>query len=277
MEENKNLEVNNKEQNEIPKKKNNIGLIVVVIGVLLIVVGCGFLISQSMNSEKDNKESNTENKENNTENIEINDNTEVDNTNTIVDNQDNNGEIIEISINDKIKKLYNKYHTEENKVVLSGNTIEKDIYGKDVYNIADMETVPNLYALRILNPIIEKLNQEKDNQTINDDYIKSLVKEGVVNFFGKNIKVSEDMIFGCWSIEKENGVYKTYSGCGDTSNIYANYELTKAEKYNKNIYLYENVTISKEDNSETTNYTYKWTYDLQDDGNYYFLRAERIN
>jgi len=85
---------------------------------------------------------------------------------------------------------------------------------------------------------------------------------------------------GCHILHYNGGKYYLTPQCGDTSDVMSYAKLLKAEKDQDNIYLYEAVSVVTPDynniESKAMLYVYKWTYCLKNDGNYYFLKAERV-
>lgn len=257
---------------EEEKKKNN-NIVIIIICVLLFVVGIvfGLIISNSFSKKSNNEEQNKET----TNNTENNTNNNTKNNTNNVDPVDN-GTIESVELDSKINELYKKYHSDSNPVQLSGNSIEKRIYESNEYNVTELNNfLPNNYGNKLVQKTINSIEQSGINSL--DEYSNkfySKLEEEFNNFFGKNVKYSKKL-FGCYELINSNGKYSYMNNCGDTSPSTAKYNLKKAEKSDKYLYLYEEVSISDNDGGTVNQYNYKWTFELQEDGNYYFLKAER--
>ena len=245
---------------EQPKSNKKLGIIIIVISVLLIGTGCTlFFMTDTTSTSNSNKESNN-NKETNV------DNTEKDDSNIIVD----------VELNEQVMNTYEKYHSSSNPVQLSGNAVETDIYNGEVFNVSSLSSdLPNNYAKKIIDAVVNDMNT---NNLVDDNY-QTKVYENIERefkaFFGSNVEYNKDL-FKCFEFSNNNNTIEYISNCGDTSPTEATYEVARAEKDNNNLYIYEAVKIVNSISQEQEEYRYKWTYNLQEDGNYYFLKAERI-
>lgn len=235
---------------------------------MALTFGCGMILGHKLgDSKKENKNESKENKD-------VDDNQENKNNNV-------NNEIISIEIDDKIRELYFKYHGGEgNSSQLDSLHIETLIYDGELFEIKELKNndISSSYSKIILNSALDNL---KDVTPKNDEEADLLINKAIDDnfkiFFGKNLK-RENNTLGCLGIQYDSDYnFFIESGCGDTSPIIAKYNLLKAEKDSNNIYLYEEVVIYDENDEIKNNYKYKWTYDLQEDGNYYFLKSERVS
>ncbi len=282
--EGQNVELSNVQQDN--KKSNKpIFVVILIIVALLIGFGCGLLLSKSFGSEKDNSsnESNADKKDS-SESGNNNANTENDNSgnesnadiNSSDEKANNSNEIKSIEIDEEILKLYNKYHSEDNPVSLSGSAIETKIYDSLIFEVSNLnESMVNDYQNKIAQLTINKLNnQEYYKENDKDSIIRLKLKESFEEFLGKRIEYNKKLT-NCLEFGFDNKYYYR-NNCGDTAPNYAVYTLLRAEKDNSNIYLYEDVKEYNDDGNNIGNYTYKWTYELQDDGVYYFLKSEKI-
>ena len=229
------------------KKGHKIGIMTVLIGIILIGTGA-FLFLNDTNNKNNDKNEKTKNK------------------------------IVEVTIDEKIREVYSKFHSSTNPVQLSGSYIESQIYNTEKYNATDIsKSFPIDYGNKILETVKNKLNELG---TVNTDEFDNLLQRELEvefsNFFGKNISYNKN-IFACFEISQTDGKVNYVNNCGDSSLVNARFELIKAEKDNNNLYLYEKVKIKDTSSNEVSYYTYKWVYSKQNDGNYYFLRAERIS
>lgn len=262
----------NKLGKETQKKKINIGLIFIIIAVLFIAIGCVLLFTKKSDGNSENKESN------NTENIENTENKE--NNNNEKHEFIPDGEIVSIEL-DSVRDLYNKYHSTDETIEMSGNYIEKNIYSSLEFNVSSLnvsnqnETIPSNYAERIIKSVMKKTKNSTDVNEYTELVFNNLEEE-FKSFFGKNVEYDKSL-FKCFEFRNSDEGMRLISNCGDTSSTVALFVATKAEKDNSHVYIYEAVELRDELNDEKKKYRYKWTYDLQEDGNYYFLKAERID
>ena len=239
-------------------KKNNIKFFICILGVLLIMIGCGFLISKSFNNDKNNKKD----------------------RDTTINNPD---EKKEIAIDDDIIKL----HEIKEGVRLSSFVIETLIYGKNVFDISELQNkdITFTYGSKIYENVksdLEKLVKldEYGEKYINEKDAEEVIKKGFQDLFSDNLSFNHEIMSGCHALSYHDGKYYIVPQCGDVSDVIAYIKLSKAEKDQSNIYIYEKVSIVTPDNLNTESkselYVYKWTYNLKKDGNYYFLKAERV-
>ena len=258
-------------------KSSNLGIIVLIVAVMLIGIGAGLLIVMPNESGFDDKKSgnNTPTNTGNTnlENVE-NNNTEPTPLETPVEDP-----FKDIKVSDsKVQELYKKYHSDVSSVALSGNAIEKDIYEADIYKLTYLndngQKLPYYYAIKILDPVMNDMNS---NNLVDDNYEKTVyekIEKEFKSFFGDKINYKKEL-FSCFEFSANDNVIKYTNNCGDISDTVAEYSITKAEKDDDHIYIYEQVTIKNDSNGSSNRYTYRWNYEKQDDGNYYFLYAER--
>ena len=279
------MEENKKEEEakvEPVEKESYLGLIIVIVAVIMLGVGIGLLIVMP-NENGFGKGSNTSSA--NTENS----NQANGNSEKPVDN----GTVKEIEIDDNIRELYEKYHSNINELVdgvrLTSLVIENEIYNSEKFEISELQNKSVLsYGYKIYESIKDELAEKAQYDDYNNRYFSAndseeIIKNGFDNFFGYNLTFNHDIMSGCHVLHYNDGKYYYDPQCGDTSDIIAKFTISKAERDNNNIYIYEDVSLSSdiydgENDSEevTDNYTYKWTYALHE-GNYYFVKAERIN
>ena len=248
--------LNNKKQ--VKGKALSIWYVVIILIFMLLSFGFGMCFGQRMIKTK-----NTDTKKDNQkENV------------LPTEKEKKDSEILPVEINDEIISLYNKYHSSSNPTELSP-WIEEEIYMSDVYELKEDTGISFTYIYKIMDIAKSKLPING-----NDD-LKKIIKESYKDFFGDKYSSLYDSYenneFKCLEILYENGELKPDLRCGGTSEEKVKFSLVKAEKDSNNMYLYEDVVIFKNDNEVLNNYKYKWTYDLQDDGNYYFVKAERIS
>ena len=285
MEENKEIKSNSK--NKLPIIIMGIALFLIGVGVGLLVVGTS---SSSNNSESGNKENIEEN--NNNELIpQENNETEVipqdNNENVVEDNTevtpqgDKENEVKPLVINDDINKLYKKYHSMANPIILSNNRIEKYFYESDEFNISQLSSIfPSWHAYFVLAQTANKIVSENNIESLEElkEKVYDQLEQEFNNYFGKNVKYSKEF-FGCWELTFEDGMAGYTNNCeGDLGfTVKAKYELTKAEQDSNNIYLYEKVEFTDTTTTDVTFHNYKWTLEKQDNGIYYLLKVEKIS
>ena len=272
--------MNEEKNKQQPKKKTSLGLIVIIAALVLIVVGFGLLTLKPSESNKDNKESNN-NQQNNTEktnneNIE-NNNTENDNTEIDVPTETPMEDYFsDIDKNDsKVQELYKKYHSSINPVQLSDNAPEKIFYSNEITKVtAFNNSIPNNYTNKIVDVVINDMN---NNNLVNDNYesvIYEKIEKEFKSFFGNKITYNKD-IFKYYEFINDGNTIKYVNNSGDISSSTATYTITKAEKDDDNIYIYEKVVVKDDNAGKNEEYTYRWKYEKQDDGNYYLHYVER--
>ena len=206
-------------------------------------------------------------------------------------------EVVEVEIDDSIRKVHKKYHSttgdsnDYGKIGLTGLMIESKIYGyepsykdKNVFYVKEMSDISsygkNIYldAEEELKPYL-KIGKEEDRFYYAND-VDSIIEKYFNNYFGGVIDFNKGLFEGCNYLyhgynESNEEVYYYMSACGDMTAVDATYTLTKAEKDDENLYLYETVNIT--DAGETLpERVYKWSYKLVD-GDYHFYKAERIS
>ena len=107
------------------------------------------------------------------------------------------------------------------------------------------------------------MNDMNSNNLVDNNYEKTVyekIEKEFKSFFGDKINYKKEL-FSCFEFSANDNVIKYTNNCGDTSDTVAEYSITKAEKDD------EHITESS--------YEGYWNYEKQDDGNYYFLYAER--
>ncbi len=258
------------------KEKAKSGSIVIVIVVAILFGVGGFFLGKSMNNTHDGnqkEETKQENQNNNDEKKE---------------------EAVEISIDNNVLETYYKYHEKDkNEAILNGLNIESEIYGdvvntksKDVFYVSELKRIPSDFSYKIAQLFVKELNMEypiDDNIQLDstEERIEAL-KKSFNLFFGSNLAFKLDLFYDvCVGLgySPNFSTINLGSGCGNTSPFVAYYEPYKAEKNDKTLYVYENVTIkdTTENEKEINSLKYKWTYTKGNDDNYYLYSVEKIN
>ena len=194
--------------------------------------------------------------------------------------EDENDTVKEVDIDDAIKGIYSKYHTSEDSVGKSELFIEYYLYKDASFKISSLSDITATYA----NYIYEKGKTEIEEKVKTNDegqkYVENadgevIVKKCLKELFGENLKYKASLFEkGCHKLLFSEDKFLLGQECGGIASGTYNYKLTKAEKDNKYLYLYEEVTTKETDKEDVTN-TYKWTLNKDEEGNYYFLRIEK--
>ncbi len=248
------------EQN--PKKNNKMLFVIIAIALLIIGLCVGFIVGNGF-TNKDGKEKGNE-------------------------QENNNGQNNEIKIdNDYINKLYYKYHSSDTNVVglASSMVIEAVIYLDDTneFYIKDLEKLPASYSKKLFMMSKDELGiQDWPDEGEEDDKIllskaEPVIKKNFNKFFGNNLEYKRSLFNdGCSGFRySDNSEYATYgSGCGDIYARSANYKLTKYEKVDDKIYIYEDVRLSG-GGIDDEDLEFKWIYTKGDDGEYYLYKIEK--
>ena len=278
--------IENNERNEDLKKNNkNLILIIVLVLLLVLVIGCTIFVLHPMNNKKENNSNDkTKNSEENVENTETQENN---------DNTESNKET-QFDIN----KLYYSLHENENKT--SGKGLEQKIYSQSVTNSSEL-TGEDLSRIIIKN-LESKINELKiddskftisssDGEVVNTEEYDFLIpyneaselfREYIHSIFGDYLPFNDSLL------DSENGMgftvygknYAFHNGINIGKNSYS-YAFDKEVNEKENVYVYERVSeypINHEPGGNPTNqYVYRWVYKLNEDGNYYLLKIERVN
>ena len=247
-------------------KKNNskAKALLAIIGVLLITVG--FMIGYFLSPN---------NKSNN--------NLEEKNQNNTSDNTSNNDNIESVEVSDEIRKVYEKYHIhfDDNPRI---SNIEYTIYNSEVFEVANMTDISSyadvIYknAEKELAPFI-KVEKDGHSKYILENGGKEIIKKYFKMFFGDNLEFSNEVLGSCL-LSYIDGKYIATNYCGESNSSQLETTIYKYENDDNNLYIYEHVRIydqfTDENNESEERYNYKWTYNKQADGQYYFLKAERL-
>lgn len=260
------MEQNYKEDN-IKKEKPKASIAIIIVVTLIIAAFFGGYAFRGLIKEDNKKEKNEKN--NNSENIEEK-------------QEDNTPKNIEID--DNIKQLYEKYHTNPSKVNLTTLVIENYIYNSELFEIKNLQNkdVTATYGNKIYEIGKNQLESVVKYDEYNEKYYlesdaEEIIKNAFNEFFSNNLTFTHNIMSGCHVLHYHDGKYYYTPQCGDASGTVATYYISKVEKDNNNIYIYENVRLSISNIVKIEEeYSYKWTYNLKNDGNYYFLKAERI-
>ncbi len=272
------MEENKEEQEvkkELPKKNNKLVLAVFAIAFLLIGTGVYFSFTDTFANKKEVSGEQVETSNSSNEQKEpTNDESKVESAVT------SSIEVVEtvekVDITDNIKVLYIKFHGSNHEIV---GFLEK-VYTNEKYDIReiDFESTLSDFSNYILGNAVISLNSNSLDAPDKKEIITQTIKEEYRKYLGKNaseIPSEFDIDQACVGIVYNETQYVIDQRCGGTSEYNADFNLTKAEKDNNHLYLYEEVSIKNTNSNEANNYVYKWTFDLQEDGNYYFLKAER--
>ena len=280
------MEEENKIENQTKNNNKKTYIILCIILMIVLVIAIVFIIGEKSSKNKSNDNSNEKIVENNS--VEENNKKNTDNEEKTIKN-DSVNKLSE----EEVKELYYKYHPggKDEEIELTG--AEERIYTNNKYDINEM-TFFNLlsdYGKVIIPNTINRLN---DDGKIGTEIVTSILKEEYRKYFGKNapeisysnfiddnsngqyIISDEKGTFLCHSIYYDGQSYKMDLICGGATTITAKYNLKSYEQKGDYLYLYEDVVITDSSNNTNTKYSYKWTFDLQEDGKYYFLMAERI-
>jgi hypothetical protein len=238
--------MNNQVSNPKMQKKSNLGLIIIVISLFLIIIGIFLWFTSGNNKE----------------------------------NKDNN-EVVEekvetIDINEKIvQDTYNKYHSKDNPVKLSKRAPETTVYSSIVFESSSFdESLPYEYADKIIENAIEKIKDSHVNNDLENTIYEQIEKEYKL-FMGNDAKYKKEL-FQCYTISSDGNDIVYSNSCDEYTPAVGEYKITKAEKDSKNLYIYEDVVVKDTLAKSEDKYTYKWTYKLQNDKNYYLIKAEQV-
>ena len=281
------------------KKKNNVGLIVIII----LILCCGGFATWyfalggnkvlSGNKEEKRKEKKEEKSKEESEEI-----IEEEKQEETKEEQEIIGEkTVEIKVDDTITELYNKYsigNASDEKDW--GSSVEYSLYHKKVVDITKYNrndtTVFYTFDGKILDMAKNELDKYKkdysDKTEFYGDYVpatdevRSIIKKYFDKYFGHVIEYDDKYFNSCNPLNLRDEVnYFFYSpqwcGAGNVTNK-LEYTITKAEKSEKNIYLYVDYKIYEiwVDDPDYKIFNTKWTFVKQPDDNYYFLKAEPV-
>ena len=247
------------------ESKKIISIIAILLGLLLVAGSIGIYLNSKPTNKEEKKEENKP--------------------------EDNRPEIEpdETAIDDMVNKLFEKYNN---------NSITNVILvQKDKYVLKDAKELELSFSLKIYDNIRDELKQYETNDGdqyevyVPADKTRDIIKKAFDDYFGHVIEFSDELLSGDLNVkrdlkgcnffyyEKDKDRYRLFSNCGVPQfSGYIEYQITKATKDDKNIYLYETINVRETDDKspikETANA--KWTFIKQPDGNYYFYSVETI-